>query len=252
MSWKDELNNVKKVFANGTTKEKIEYIWDYYKWHLIVLALLCSLIGNLIYTNLTAKDYALRGIFLNVFAEEDRILEFKEDFMEKFPIDSATQDMLFDTSLYYLPKREASTTDISYQTMQTLSAKIAAGEVDFLVADVSILKELTYNEYFLDLSDVLTEEQLKKYQDCLLYYDKSLLEQLYQIDFSSGNNLEITFPDPTKPELMEDPVPIMLCVSDSEKISNFYPNTDKEYGIAWIINGENREKTIDFLEFLLS
>ena len=113
-------------------------------------------------------------------------------------------------------------------------------------------KELTYNEYFLDLSDVLTEEQLKKYQDCLLYYDKSLLEQLYQIDFSSGNNLEITFPDPTKPELMEDPVPIILCVSDSEKISYLYPNTDKEYGIVWIINGENRERTIEFLEFLLS
>ena len=95
MAWKDELNNAKKVFKTGTTRDKVEYIWEYYKWHILVVVFVVYFIGSVIYNNVTAKEYVLQGIFLNTLVESETVLEMEQDFIKAYPIDTSSEEFFF-------------------------------------------------------------------------------------------------------------------------------------------------------------
>ena len=66
MALMDEFKEERKaVLKNGTIKQKISYIWDYYKWHimipLIVVIALISYIVNIV----TRPDIILNGVTAN-------------------------------------------------------------------------------------------------------------------------------------------------------------------------------------------
>lgn len=251
MSWKNDLNNVKKIFQNGTTKEKFEYIFDYYKWHILVIILVIYFIANMIYTNLTTKEYVLQGIFLNMFSESNTLTDLEQDFLNDYPINDDSEDIFFDSSLYYLPNTNSSNSTASYETLQLLTVRIATGEIDFIIGDLATIADLSYNQYFSNLVEVLSEEQIKAYESYFLYYDKAVLEKWDSIDYTSENISEMYIPDPTRPELMEEPVPVMINISVNDKLTEIYPETPTNYAIGIVANGPNKENTLEFLDYLI-
>ena len=101
-------------------------------------------IGSVIYNNVTAKDYVLQGIFLNTLAESEKVLEMEQDFIETYPIDTSSEEVFLDASMHY--SDDSGAMETSYQTIQVLATRVAAGEIDFMVADVATLYDLAHNE----------------------------------------------------------------------------------------------------------
>lgn len=250
MSWKADLEQAKHIFKTGTPKEKAEYIWDYYKIPIIAILILIYLIVNIIHSHLTAKDYVLQGIFLNALAETETVQELEDGFLEAYPIDQNKEDIFLDTSIYYLPDSDQTSLETSYQAIQILSVRIAAGEIDFIAAETPVLTEFAYDGYFSDLSEVLSDEQYKKYEPYFLYYDKAVMEELSDVDYTLEEADAVILPDPAKPELMEEPVPVMIDITKCEKLSLLYPNSAKNYAFALIANGPHTEKALELLEYL--
>lgn len=203
----------------------------------------------MIYNNVTAKDYVLQGMFFNTLAESETVLEMEQDFIEAYPIDTSSEEVFFDASMYY--SDDSDVMETSYQTIQVLAARVAAREIDFMVADVATLYDFAYDQYFAEIPEILSEEQLKAYEPYFLYYDKAVLEELSNIDYTAEVIPEIALPDPSKPELMEEPVPVMIDVSSGEKISTLYPASTKKYAFAFVVNGKHDEKTAELLEYLM-
>lgn len=89
--------------------------------------------------------------------------------------------------MYYSDEGDAMGT--SYQTIKVLTTRVAAGEIDFMVADVAALYDFAYDQYFAELSKILSEEQLKDYEPYLLYYDKAVLDErvFYRQSFTKRN-----------------------------------------------------------------
>ena len=249
MSWKTSINNIKQIIQTGSPREIIAYLWDYFKWHFIILCILITMAANLIYTNITAKDYVLQGMFLNVLAEQDVAANLKESFLKEYPIDFDSQDVFFDTSLYYTPSLDSSNASTSYDMIQIIVTKIVGGQTDFIVADAKTLSSLAYEGYYAELPDILTEAQYKKYEPYFLYYDRAYLEYLDTLNY---DDTDISYPDPTKPELMEDPVPIMLNVSSSALLSGVYLDVSNTYAFAVIANSSHQENALNFANHLLS
>lgn len=158
MAWKDEVNNIKKVFEKGTCREKIGYLWEYYKWHLAVIIFVAVMFGDIIYSNVTAKDCVLRGIFLNAFSYEDKGAALEQNFLRVSPVDAEREKIVFDTNLYYSADKNSSMAVSSYETLQALTVNITAGEIDFIIGDLESMNNLVYNQFFCNLSDVLSEE----------------------------------------------------------------------------------------------
>ena len=248
MSWNTSTDKIKQVLKNGTPKEIVSYLWYYFKWHFIILLLLIVMATDLIYTNVTAKEYVLQGMFLNVLAEQDISEKLENSYLSKHPIDFSSQDVFFDTSLFYSPDTDATSATNAYETLQLIVARIIGGQSDFIVADAKTLAMLAYEGYYSELANVLTEAQYIKYENHFLYYDRAYLEYLNTLSY---DDTDISYPDPTKPELMVDPVPIMIDVSNSSILTDVYLGSNNTYGFAIIANGANLENSLKFIDHLM-
>lgn len=241
---------IKLDFSAMSKKQIIEYVWDYYKWYFIVFVLFIGILINIVYTNVTSKEYILRGIFINSTGEEAGE-EIEQSFREYSAIDTDQKDIFFDTSYYFSGDINSSYALESYETLQVMNAKIVVGEVDFMVGDLNTMHDMAYRQYFLELSDVLEEDILKEITPHLIYYDKVFIEELSNLDISENGKKAISYPDPRKPELMQEPIPVFIDVSFCEKLKDLYPYDTNEYVIALTINSSNIVKALEFIEFLM-
>lgn len=243
-------NKIPETVKNGTPKEKWYYFWEYYKAHAIVAAFLVIFVISYIYNALTAKDILLNGFFLNSISGKSAVEELKYDFLEKEAIDTAKYDVIFDADRIYSLDLSSSDYSYNYKTSQALVTQTSAGDLDFVAGDLPVMTVTAYSEYFLDLSKVLSQEQLELYEPYFLYIDQPVLEQLMETK-SSENEEMITIPDCRQPETMEKPVPVMIDVSSWDKVEKIYDGGEEtRIAIGCIINSSNIETVLAFIDYL--
>ncbi len=242
MFLKQEFDNAKKQMDGKTFQEKASYFWYYYKWHTIILLLLIVAAINIIYTNLTSKECVLNGAFLNTSYAYADTSNLEKGFLEQNNLDTQKYEIILDTSLGYSTATQT-VDSASYETVQVLMAKVAAEELDFLLDMGSFIYDLAYKQYFVDLTTVLSENQLQKYESYLLYIDSACFDDSY-------SDIETEYPDATKPELMESPIPVLINVSNIDKLTDIYPSDSTTLLLGVIANGPNAEMAIKFIDYL--
>lgn len=236
------------VLKHGTPKEKIKYIWDYYKWHIITPIIVISVIIWYIVHIVTAPDIILNGVLMNAYHTETSITgeELLEEFYKEQEIDSKEEEINLNTSLYYT----AGNDNANYETTQALMAWHAADALDFIVGDLPSLTELAYRGYFPDLREVLTEEQIAKYEPYFLYMDQDIYTRRSEILSNLEDASSLEYPDCTKPEEMVDPIPVMIDISKSQKLSEVYTETSEVLTVGITVNVVNKALTLDFIDYL--
>lgn len=244
MAWTDSKNNMKEMFRKGTPKEIAAYIWCYYKWHICAVVFLLIVAVNILYANITEKEHVLQGFFLNALVEEETAEKLERDYLAVYPIDEGKEDINFDVSRYYVPEIDKTS---SYENLELVSVQMIAGSADFAVADHELMTQLAYSGLLCELSEVLPEVCMETYADCFLYYDRAIAEGM-----RNGDDIPDTYPDPDKPEEMEDPVPIMIDLSGSERVAEFYPMSKHSYAFGFGVQVSNPENARNLLAYLTS
>ena len=251
MARKEAWENTKKVLRTGTFQEKVDHILQYYKLHLIIFIFAGIILSDIIYAKITEKDYVLQGMFLNTNAQAHTMDALEESYLKVSTIDPATQDIYFDASVYHSPNGDAEEVLTNYEEFQLLSVRVATGELDFVVGDYETMNYLAYKDYFEEIPNVLAKEQYEKYESCFLYYDRAFIHELEAI----GNNSEtiplVVYPDPTKPNLMKEPVPIMIDISNCAKLKELYSNHEDQYALCIVVNSMNINEIVEFLNYVL-
>lgn len=177
--------------------------------------------------------------------------ELEQSFREYSAIDVNQRDIFFDISYYISDDINSSYALESYEALQVMNAKVIVGEVDFMIGDLSIMNDMVYQQYFLELSSVVKEDVLEKIKPYLIYYDKCFLEELSNIDVSEEGEVTIDYPDSRNPGLMQEPVPVFVDISSCAELRKLYPCDESECVIALTINGSNTERVLEFIEFLM-
>ena len=59
-------NTSRKIFRQLHGREKLQYIWDYYKFPIFAVCILLYIAGYMIYGHFTHKDVLLSTAFVNV------------------------------------------------------------------------------------------------------------------------------------------------------------------------------------------
>ena len=255
--FKAEREYLKK---HGTRQEKMAYFWDYYKWHTIVGVVALIIVISSIYNALTAKDMVMSGILLNstTMLDTKKQDELILDFMTQQEINTKKNEISLNTSLYYSVFDDGEDIDYSngeltYTASQIMLIQVASGDLDFITGDIETLTSIAYSEFFVDLTTVLTEEQLKLYEPYLYYLDQSVLDLMNEAK-DSVESTKITIPDVDKPETMKTPVPVMIDLSRCEDIKIFYPNMkeDKPIVMGFTVNSKHAEMTGKFVDYLMN
>ena len=252
MKLSEQLREELAILKALKGKERIQHLYQYYKWRILAILLCFALLLSVVVNAITKKDYILSGVMLNYteVMSDGNLSALTDDFLAEYGIDEKKNTLELITSLTYLRDNAEFATD-TYMTVENLTARIAGKMLDFVVCDITSMENLAYSEFFVDLSTVLTKEQLDAYAPYLLYMDLAFLEELKEIVESENYDVEIEVPDSSNPETMEKPVPVFIDISDSAYLGSLGTDENKKTVIAVAADAPHKDMVRNFIDFLM-
>lgn len=153
------------IFIHFPARRKCQYVWDYYKWPIAAaIAALCFVI-YLIYHYATYRDPLLNVIMMNCNDSITADSKGFDEFLEACGYDPKEDSVSLTSSLQF-SDGEYST---SYNDTQVLTLMLAAGGQDLFFGTGSEYLDYANQGALMDLSTVLSDELLDRYQDHLIY-----------------------------------------------------------------------------------
>ena len=240
----------KEYFAHATFSEKVKYLLDYYGLMTfgILLALGIIVFGILEIT--TAPEDILNGAFINVpqLGETYVTEQLQEDFMKAQEIDTSKYTVNFSDNLII----SSSDLETTSTTHQVLMVQMSGGKVDFIVSSPDNLMTYAYDDILVDLTTVLTEEQIEKYKPYFLYVDAEIIRQRTNDQSQTLEDFaDYVYPDPSKPEDMKDPIPVFIDFSQNERIQKMYSAKKLNVSFAIVVSGNYKDNAVKFLDFIM-
>ncbi|KAB8125867.1 hypothetical protein F9U64_21465 [Gracilibacillus oryzae] len=184
-----------------TFKEAVDYIWEYYKLHIIGIIAGLFIIISILINVFTEDEVAYNAMVVSAIPYEEvgafsdqMNEEHFEDF--RFAVDNITHD-------------GGKLAEQSIEQAQKFTVRIATGEVDLIITDETLAREL------------IDQEGLKPIEQII---DVELLEQegVELLDFGTGtvygmrtNNLDV-FQDR---EMFQDRILIIPSTSEKDELS---------------------------------
>jgi hypothetical protein len=144
-------------------KKRIEYIWDYYKLHIIggvfCIYLAVSLLSG-IYKN---SQIQLNVLMINTFS----YLDYNADPFKEFL--SSTGHKVTENSVVFEDLLFTGDESYDYQTSQKFMVLLASGGSEIIFGNGELFDSCVEQGAFMDLRDILSNELLERYSEDLLY-----------------------------------------------------------------------------------
>lgn len=253
MAVMDEFKEEREALKNGTFKEKLSYFWDYYKWYVIGTICIVLFVGSFVHQIVTRKDTAFNAVMLNastMFPLETQD-PYELEFAEYADIDLNEYDIFFDTSIRI---DENLIDENAYTSVQKLAVYTAAGDLDVMVTDTDSFRKYANSYTFHDLREFLNAEQIAKYEPYFYYVDQKVVDEIDAANDALDDTYVPVYPDPTKPEEMETPIPVGIYLSNCDNLrENYYFRGEEgpaEHVVVGVYcNTKHADNVIKFLEY---
>ena len=200
-------------------KEKIEYIWTYYKlWIIGIVSFLTITVFLIVRISTNIEGHWLYGMFANTFADVGTGSELWEDFAEYAGLDLTEKKLEFNAEVYFDYLKNQSKGNDYYNAFVALTD---AGVLDFITMEPDSLEALAQSGRLTDLRLDRCKALLDRYQDRVICFQGQ-----------------------------EGPIPVGFDISDSILITKYrvYP---ERCAIGICAHSENLDVIARFLEFLL-
>lgn len=244
----DEFQKERDAVRNGTPKQKLSYFVYYYKWYVIAAVLILLAVISLAVHFANQKETAFYACLLNA-APGENAEQYIQSFTEYAGIDTDAYETDFDTSII-ISETQGNPETLAAASQQ-LMIYIAAGNLDVMLTDTNSIRHYANADLFYDLRDFLTPEQLKLYEPYFYYVDWSVVQELKQSMPDSENDFIPAYPDPRKPEEMEQPVPVGIFLKkDCALTDNYYFLSDDV--VLSVLSNTGRSQTASrFIDFVM-
>lgn len=186
----------KTNFRSLSPKAKIEYIWDYYRWHIIFTVAGLAIIVSFIYHYVTYQEPLLNVIMINSSVSYNNDKDGFKEFLDSYDYDAKKSPISLASNFFFADEENAPSS--SYMNYQALTAMIAAGDEDLFFGNGDVFLNFCNYGVLTDLSDILSPELLAKYEDRLIYASVEGLSTPYPCAIDITGNTWITkyyYPD---------------------------------------------------------
>ncbi len=199
-------------------KDKVTYIWEYYKFHIIGVAAMIALIAYFIYglLNPTIQPQFYAAI-INNRVSDDVLDNAASEFADRLDLNLKRENIEFNTTFYYELNGQ-----YTFTMQQALTTYISAKEIDVVIAPETYFQKYAYYDTFAKLSDELPTD---------IY--SSLTDQFYLTD---------TEEDATQSDYG-------IYLSDTKLFKDVTDETDP-YVLGIVINAPHIENTVEFVRYL--
>jgi len=141
-----------------TFKNKLDYIWEYYKFHIvcitIVLFIIFSMLNLWIFN--PRPDTVLFISWNGGFATEDQLKSLKDSLEERLIPEGENEEVVI--AQFFLSSDDPA---MNMAELQRTAAMLAAGTIDFFIVNSELLEQYSRFGYFMPLENVLTIIQSK-------------------------------------------------------------------------------------------
>ncbi|MBQ2804204.1 MAG: hypothetical protein IJF07_09940 [Lachnospiraceae bacterium] len=246
MAVMDEFREEREALKNGTKKEKWNYFWYYYKWHVIISICVILVVSSFVYQLVTRKEIAFNAVMLNASPMTEST-EYKDTFAQYAGIDLEENEIYFDTTI-----RITEDSMDTYASLEKLAVYTAAAELDAMITDLGSFQKYANSSTFYDLREILTEEQLNRYEPYFYYVDRKVVLEIEAANDALDSDYVPVYPDPTKPEEMSDPVPVGIYLTDNKGLTENFYFRGEGIAIGIYCNTTHLDTTLKFLEYTFS
>lgn len=180
----------KAKFKELTRKEKVEYIWEYYKLHIFagifVLIVIGSFLNIWVFNPPPKSAVSVNFVGSSVFADNTEPLE-----KELNPIivteEMGNKKVFINTYIFGMKDPQ-----MQMATQTKFIANISARELDVLILDKEQFDSLVLQGSMLPLDQVFSEDELGKLTDRLLKgkSEEDTNEQIYGIDITDNEKIK--------------------------------------------------------------
>ena len=168
-TFKSELEKLKKM----STKDKMWYIFEYYKFHMIAILLFLFVlwvIGSSIYrqTFTTRLTFAI----INDYSGGNSSMDPLENGLKK-ALGCGKKDLIEINSNLFINTDESQSAEYTYASMAKVTALAVGGDLDIMIADAKTLEHYESQAAFADLKEFLPSDLVERAEkeDLFLYVD---------------------------------------------------------------------------------
>ena len=193
----DEFKNERESIRNASLSKKLEYFKDYYLLKTIAVIAVALFSGSFLFHVFSAKETALYAVLVNFTELQENTDGLTAPFAEKY-LNPKKQSVIIDHSSFISSdENEVNFVKYGYEDEQRLFTMVMAGDMDLFISGEDIISHYAEQTWFDDLSTVLSESDLQKLNERILYHqgipvavripESSVLNQYY---YYSGNSTE--------------------------------------------------------------
>ncbi|MGB9781020.1 MAG: ABC transporter substrate-binding protein [Caldanaerobacter sp.] len=150
-------------FKDMTLKEKLQYIWDYYKIHIVIGLLLIYVLTMFTLSLINRKEYILNIALIGERIDFDMLSQFSNEVTKEIIGDHAGKKEA-SVDFYKLMRDYHGDLVLDPASTQKLIARIAAKEIDVIILDKKTFDALAVQGAFLKLDGRLEGLNLNRYK----------------------------------------------------------------------------------------
>jgi hypothetical protein len=183
-----EHKSTREKMAGMTRREKIDYIWHYYKIHIIGSILLIAFIASFVVDVMRSKEVVLNVTLLGHYVDLNKKEELQNRINDELVNDpNNKQEIRID----FIIKNDEVMDQMAIASMQKLQASIAAADVDIIVVDRKDFELFAEKGMFKSLTDIPEFSSLGLKDEALVKYKIPELDNQEQIYGINADVLDI-------------------------------------------------------------
>jgi|GEM_PF-88837 len=249
-----ETKNQKEKMKDKPFKEKLGWFFEYYKFHVLGVVVGIIALYSIVHAVITSKDYSFSSMIINSSNIDSEITS--ELFSEYASLDQEKYNCYIDANEVE-KSANSMITDTSVSTR--FAAMISSKDLDVIIYDSKEFYEKSLSDFYMDLSTVLSEDDLERFKDNLYYVDRAEMvraetdETIYneiQSIPTDYNSLKEELKKHQDPSSMEDPVLVGIVIEDSPFVVKTDCYFEKIPVFAIAINTQRLDAALSFLHFI--
>lgn len=176
-------------------KERVAYLWDYYKW-TVGVAVALGLIGFMLIRSviIEMKPPIIYIAMMNAHMDSPGDATYGDDYGNERGLNPKTGRITMDVDFVYPMTIDdaALKNDTVIASIQRFTAAITNANIDIVITNPWVLKDCMENELFYNLQEIYTDEEIKGFDEQdLLWYEADSTGNLVPVGVKINGHRDI-------------------------------------------------------------
>ena len=177
-----EKDSLRENFRKMDTRAKVDYIYTYFKWYILLGVIALMVLGSAVYRQVTKKDTVIYLGLVNVSVGTDLETALTLDFLEDTGLNPKQNQIQVYSGLYLYDESSAENHEYAYASRMKLMAAVNAKQLDVVLMSREAYNILSQSGYLLDLSGCATAFAPYLTENDVVLEDNSIEFQLNEAD----------------------------------------------------------------------